>query len=169
MAAQENRGGMRPTAPQNNPNRVSATGGNGQAGDKARKAMQLRPSGGGQYGATKALEQQRTSAPGVRSTAPAAAGGPRPMRISAAELGPMVGITAPSVRETEDITTGSLANPVGMMTPGPEALTLPGGGMGDAKFSANINAYYPILAYISGRDDTSEDTRQIINTLMRAI
>ena len=162
-------GGNRPTARQNNPMSVSATGGNGQAGDKARKAMQLRPSGGGQYGATQALTQQAAGAPGVKSTAPAAAGGARPMRIPASELGPMPGITDPTMRETEDITTGSLANPVGMMTPGPEALTLPGGGQGDAKFAANMNAYYSVLAYISGRDDTSEDTRQIINTLMRAI
>lgn len=162
-------GGNRPTAPQNNPMKVSATGGNGQAGDKARKAMQLRPSGGGQYGATKALTQQIREGGEVKSTAPAAAGGARPMRIPMSELGAATGITEPSTRTDEDITTGSLANPVGMMTPGPEALTLPGGGQGDAKFAANINAYYPILAYISGRDDTSEETRQIINTLMRAI
>lgn len=162
-------GGNRPTARQNNPMSVSATGGNGQAGDKARKAMQLRPSGGGQYGATQALNQQMAGAPGVKSTAPAAAGGARPMRIPASELGPMPGITDPTARGTEDITTGSLANPIGMMTPGPEALTLPGGGQGDTKFAANMNAYYSVLAYISGRDDTSEDTRQIINTLMRAI
>lgn len=159
-------GGNRPTARQNNPMSVSATGGNGQAGDKARKAMQLRPSGGGEYGATQALTQQAAGAPGARTTAPAAA---RPMRIPTSELGPMPGITAPTMRGEEDITTGSLANPVGMMTPGPEALTLPGGGQGDARFAANMNAYYSVLAYISGRDDTSEDTRQIINTLMRAI
>lgn len=165
----ENRGGMRPTAPQNNPANISATGGAGQSGEKARKAMQLRPSGGGQYGATKALAEQMSGAPGARSTAPAAAGGARPMRIPLSELGAMPSITEPTARENEDITTGSLANPIGMMTPGPEALTLPGGGMGDAKFANNINAYYPILAYIAGRDDTSEDTRQIINTLMRAI
>lgn len=154
---------------QYNPNKISPMGGNGQSGKKAEKAMQLRPSGGGVSGATKALTEQISGAPGVKSTAPAAAGGARPMRIPMSELGPMPGITEPSARQNEDITTGSLANPVGMMTPGPEAVTRPGGGLGDAKFANNINAYYPILAYISGRDDTSEDTRQIINTLMRAI
>lgn len=154
---------------QYNPNKISAMGGNGQSGKKAEKAMQLRPSGGGVSGATKALTEQISGAPGVASTAPAAAGGPRPMRISAAELGPIQGITDPTMREDEDITTGSLANPVGMMTPGPEALTLPGGGMGDAKFKSNMDAYYSVLSYVSGRDDTSEDTRYIISTLMRAI
>ncbi len=54
------------------------------------------------------------------------------------------------------------------MTPGPEALTLPGGGQGDARFQSNIDSYYSVLAYIQGRDDTSEDTRQVINALMRA-
>lgn len=165
----ENRGGNRPTAQKNNPMSVSPLGGDGQSGKKAQKAMQLRPSGGGAYGATQALSQQMAGAPGVKSTAPAAAGGPRPLRIPASELGPMPGITDPSLRAGEDITTGSLANPVGMMTPGPESLTLPGGGQGDAKFAANMNAYYSVLSYISGREDTSEDTRQIINTLMRAI
>lgn len=169
MATQENRGGNRPTSPQNNPNRISATGGTGQSGEKARKAMQLRPSGGGQYGATKALQQQAEQGGNVRTTAPAAAGGPAPMRVPASSMAPLPSITEPSMRETEDITTGSLANPVGMMTPGPEALMLPGGGVGDTKFSANMQSYYPLLAYISGRDDTSEDTRQILNTLMRAI
>jgi len=154
---------------QYNPNKISAMGGNGQSGKKAEKAMQLRPSGGGVSGATKALTEQISGAPGVASTAPAAAGGPRPMRISAAELGPIQGITDPTMREDEDITTGSLANPIGMMTPGPEALTLPGGGMGDAKFKSNMDAYYSVLSYVSGRDDTSEDTRYIISTLMRAI
>ena len=154
---------------QYNPNKISATGGNGQSGKKAQKAMQLRPSGGGQYGATRALTQQIQQGGNVVSTAPAAAGGPRPMRIPASELGPMGGITDVSARENEDITTGSLASPVGMMTPGPEALTLPGGGMGDAKFDANISAYYPVISYITSRDDTSEDTRQILNLLMRGI
>lgn len=69
-------GGMRPTAPQNNPMKVSATGGNGQSGDKARKAavkaQQLRPSGGGEYGATQALTSQIQEGGNVRTTAPAA-------------------------------------------------------------------------------------------------
>lgn len=167
MATQENRGGANGGS-QYNPNKISPMGGNGQSGKKAEKAMQLRPSGG-TYGATKALTEQIQAGGNVRTTATAAAGGPRPMRIPASELGALPGITDTSMRENEDITTGSLASPIGMQTPGPEALTLPGGGVGDTKFQANMNAYYPIIAYIAGRDDTSEDTRQILNTLMRAI
>lgn len=155
--------------PQYNPNKISPMGGNGQSGNKAVKAMQLRPSGGGVSGATQALTQQLAGAKGVVSTAPAAQGGPRAMRIPASELGPLPGITDASQRMNEDITTGSLANPVGTTTPGPEALMLPGGGLGDSKFKSNMESYYSVLAYISGRDDTSEDTRYIISTLMRAI
>lgn len=165
----ENRGGFRPTADQNNIGKISATGGAGNSGKKAQKAMQLRPSGGGQYGATQALTQQIQQGGNVKSTAPAAAGGPVAMRIGMGELGALTGITEPTMRENEDITAGTPVNPVGMTTPGPEALTLPGGGAADMKFKANIEAYYPIIAYISSRDDTSEDTRQILNTLMRAI
>jgi hypothetical protein len=169
VATTENRGGMRPTAGQNNPNKISFNGGNGQSGKKAAKAMQLRPSGGGASRATQALTQQMSGAPGVITTATATQGGPRSLRIPASEFAPTVGIGDPSSRGEEDITTGSLANPVGMMTPGPEALMLPGGGMNNANFDSSIQSYYPILAYISSRDDTSEDTRLVINALMRAI
>ena len=162
-------GGFRPTASQNNPTSISATGGNGQSAKKAQKAMQLRPSGGGGYGATKALTDTIRQGGGVVSTAPAAVGGPRPMRIPASELEQLPNIGAPSGRADEDITTGSLGNPVGMTTPGPEALTLPGGGMGNVKFDNNIQAYYPVISYINSREDTSEDTRQVLNLLMRGI
>jgi len=150
---------------QYNPNKISAMGGDGQSGKKAAKAMELRPSGGGAKGATQALTQQIAGAKGVVGTAPAAV----KMNVQPEQVNPLVGITAPSGRSEEDITAGSIANPVGMVTPGPESLMLPGGGAGDAKFNNNIQAYYPVIAYISGRDDTSEDTRQILNTLMRGI
>ena len=151
--------------PQYNPNNISANGGAGQSGKNAQKAMQLRPSGGGQYGATKALNQQIQQGGNVKTTAPAAAN----VSIPQIPLSPLTSITEPSARPQEDITTGSLANPPGMTTPGPEALSMPGGGVQDMNFKRNIEAYYPVIAYISGRSDTSEDTRQILNTLMRAI
>jgi len=166
VATTENRGGDRPTAGQNNPYKISGIGGNGQSGKKAQKAMRLRPSGGS-YGATKTLNEQIQQGGNVTRTASAVGGSP--VRIAPSQMAPMIGITDPSTRETEDITTGSLANPVGMMTPGPEALTLPGGGLGDANFDSSIQTYYPILAYISSRNDTSQDTRLVINALMRAI
>jgi hypothetical protein len=74
-------GGYRPTAEQNNPMSVSATGGNGQSGNRAReaavKAQQLRPSGGGEYRATQALTSQIQEGGNVKTTATAANPQPR--------------------------------------------------------------------------------------------
>ena len=68
-------GGMRPTAPQNNPMSVSATGGNGQSGkfvaEKAAKAAQLRMSGLPR-GENTAMAQQISEGGNVATTAPAA-------------------------------------------------------------------------------------------------
>ena len=68
-------GGMRPTAPQNNPMSVSATGGNGQSGkfvaEKVAKATQLRPTGFAQ-GENKAMAQQMSEGGNVVTTANAA-------------------------------------------------------------------------------------------------
>jgi hypothetical protein len=57
----ENRGGMRPTAPQNNPANVSATGGNGQSG---------RDYTGFAYGENQALAEQQASAPMAAAPGP---------------------------------------------------------------------------------------------------
>lgn len=83
-------GGMRPTAPQNNPANVSATGGNGQSGkfvaEKAAKAAQLRMSGLPQ-GENTAMAQQITEGGNVVTTASAAnpaseVPAPSPMNIA---------------------------------------------------------------------------------------
>ena len=54
----ENRGGMRPTAPQNNPANISATGGAGQSGTQPARYMS-----GLAYGQGQAQMAQQTSAP----------------------------------------------------------------------------------------------------------
>jgi hypothetical protein len=68
-------GGNRPTAQQNNPMSVSATGGNGQSGkfvaEKVAKATQLRPSGFPQ-GQNLAMAQQISEGGNVATTANAA-------------------------------------------------------------------------------------------------
>ena len=58
MAGNENSGGNRPTAPQNNPANISATGGAGQSGTQAAKYIPGMPYGQGQE-----LMAQQTSAP----------------------------------------------------------------------------------------------------------
>lgn len=93
-------GGYRPTAEQNNPMSVSATGGDGQSGkfvaEKAAKAAQLRPSGGGEPGATQALTQQIQEGGNVATTASAANPAsdiPNPM--SAGGIASMLGAVSP--------------------------------------------------------------------------
>jgi hypothetical protein len=73
MAGNENSGGMRPTAPQNNPANVSATGGNGQSG-------QPKPGYTGfGYGENSALDAQAGAAKMQKAAAPTAAPAPASM------------------------------------------------------------------------------------------
>jgi hypothetical protein len=58
--APENRGGMRPTAPQNNPANISATGGNGQSGRATQPAKYI---AGMPYGEGQATMTQQMGAP----------------------------------------------------------------------------------------------------------
>jgi hypothetical protein len=58
--APENRGGMRPTAPQNNPANISATGGNGQSGRATQPARYI---AGMPYGEGEATMAQQMGAP----------------------------------------------------------------------------------------------------------
>jgi hypothetical protein len=70
MAGNENSGGMRPTAPQNNPANVSATGGNGQSG-------QAKPGYTGfPYGENGALDAQAGAAKMQQAPSPSAAPAP---------------------------------------------------------------------------------------------
>ena len=88
MQPTDNRGGYRPTAPQNSPMNISATGGNGQSGTQAARYIPGLP-----YG-----EGQQTYATQV--AAPMA--GPSPIE----GLPPVVGLTEPTQRPEEPITAG---------------------------------------------------------------
>jgi len=59
-APMDNRGGYRPTAPQNNPANVSATGGNGQSGRATQPAKYI---AGMEYGEGQATMAQQMGAP----------------------------------------------------------------------------------------------------------
>jgi hypothetical protein len=108
----ENRGGMRPTAPQNNPANVSATGGAGQSGTQAPRYISGMP-----YGQGQATMQQQQSAPMA---------GPTPTAQSSAVTGmplmpSITPLTAPTDRPNEPITAGMDFG----AGPGSEALNLP--------------------------------------------
>jgi hypothetical protein len=108
----ENRGGMRPTAPQNNPANVSATGGAGQSGTQAPRYISGMP-----YGQGQATMQQQQSVPMA---------GPTPTAQSSAVTGmplmpSITPLTAPTDRPNEPITAGMDFG----AGPGSEALNLP--------------------------------------------
>ena len=103
MAGNKNSGGFRPTAPQNNPANVSATGGAGQAGTQGAKYIPGLP-----YGEGQATMQQQMSAPMAGPTA-------------APALPAVTPLTAPTERPTEPLTAGMDFG----AGPGSEALNLP--------------------------------------------
>lgn len=105
MAGNKNSGGFRPTAPQNNPANVSATGGAGQSGTQPARYISGLP-----YGEGQATMQQQMSAPMAGPNAPAS-----PM------LPAITPLTAPTERPTEPLTAGMDFG----AGPGSEVLNLP--------------------------------------------
>lgn len=108
-APQENRGGMRPTAPQNNPANVSATGGAGQSGTQAAKYMP-----GLEYGQGKVNMAVQQAAPLAGPNTPTA-------ESTTPMLPSLTPLTAPTERPNEPMTTGMDFGPGA----GSEALNLP--------------------------------------------
>ena len=97
MAETENRGGMRPTAPQNNPANVNGLGGNGQSGN-------IDYTGFG-YGMNKAVNEQRQAAPIKSDTA-------RVVPVEAQQLPPVVPLDAPTQRPTKSNVVASATRSV---------------------------------------------------------
>lgn len=148
MAEQENRGGFRPTAPQNNPMNINPMGGNGQSGMNTDYT-------GFAYGQNKAVNEQRKAAPMAGTTAPASG------RAEAANLvqTPLVPLDAPTQRPDEPITFGADAGP----GPGSEVLNLPQGvGMGQ-EVDSGIQAIRAM--YLN--DPRNQDLRRILELVDR--
>jgi hypothetical protein len=108
----ENRGGFRPTAPQNNPANVSATGGAGQSGTQPARYI----SGLG-YGQGQETMNQQQSAPMAGPNKPSASTG-NPLE---AMVSPLTSLSAPTERPGEPMTTGMDFGPGA----GSEVLNLP--------------------------------------------
>jgi hypothetical protein len=147
----ENRGGMRPTAPQNNPANVSGTGGAGQSG---------RAASGYAYGMNKQINEQAASAPMAKAPRPTAP----PMNVAPTPR-PVTPITAPSMNPDEPITAGV---DIGA-GPGSTALLLPNDEVNQAEFNKSIESYYPVLSYIASRPNTSPETRRVLSSLMNGL
>ena len=149
--AVENRGGMRPTAPQNNPANVSGTGGAGQSG---------RVASGYAYGMNKQINEQAAAAP-LAKAAPMAA---RSMNV-APQLPPVTPLTDPTMNPDESVMAG-----INMGAgPGAEALMLPNMNDSSAEFNKSISSYYPVLSYIASRPNTSPETRRTLAILMNEV
>jgi hypothetical protein len=106
----ERRGGFRPTAPQNNPANISATGGDGQSGTQSARYIS-----GLAYGEGQATMQQQQSAP---MAGPSQVEASSPLGATMPSVTPL---TAPTERPNEPLTTGMDFG----AGPGSEALNLP--------------------------------------------
>lgn len=139
--AQENRGGYRPTAPQNNPSNINPFGGNGQSGMNTDYT-------GFAYGQNKAVNEQRQAAPIKPS-----ADGTRPVPTTP-PMAPIIPLDAPTQRPDEPITAGV---DIGA-GPGSEILNLPQGiGMGP-----DVDTGIKTIRALYMRDPGNQDLRRIL-------
>lgn len=142
--AVENRGGMRPTAPQNNPSNVNGLGGNGQSGASANYT-------GFAYGMNKAVNEQRQAAP-IKPTDNARV-------VQAAPQEPdLIPLDAPTQRPNQPVTAGSALGPGG----GEEILGLPPISPVQ-EFDSGINAIRAL--YI--QDPNNQDLKRILEYVDR--
>lgn len=142
MAVNENRGGPRPTAPQNNPTNINPFGGNGQSGMNTDYT-------GFAYGVNKAINEQRAGAPMAKAA-------PTTQRGEARALvqEPMVTLSSPSMYPDRPVTYGADAGE----GPGTEALMLPQGvGTGET-VDSGIQAVRAMYL----RDPRNQDLRRIL-------
>lgn len=155
--AVENRGGMRPTAPQNNPANINPLGGNGQSGNGTQAPKYIPGMG---YGQGQATMRQQEGAPmaGPAPTPKAAA----PRVASTAPLAEPRSLTAPSDFPDEPITTGA---PIGD-TPGMESLMMPEPlpVVNDPDIEL-VREYFPVIELWAQQVDTSQGTKDYVNYL----
>ena len=143
----ENRGGMRPTAPQNNPANISATGGAGQSGTQPARYMS-----GLAYGQGQAQMEQQTAAPMAGNPVAAAA----PM-ATAPQMPQVVPLDAPTQNPNRPVTTGIDEGPGA----GPEALVLPA--MVPQQRQPDSSAQLVQALYL--QDPSNEDVRRMLEYL----
>lgn len=160
-------GGNRPTAGKNNMFKVSPTGGDGQSGkfvaEKMAKATQLRPSGGGESGATKSLTQQAAGAPGAVTTAQAAGSAGSSRRPSLGDIGQgarVVGISEETQNREEPIFAGTNL-PGGV---GPEGLYLPPQPTDNPELNEIIKIM-PAIEFWASQPDTPQSTKDYVRFL----
>lgn len=146
MAGNENSGGFRPTAPQNNPMNISATGGNGQSGTQPALYMS-----GLAYGQGQARMEQQTAAPMAGNPVASAAGStPQP------QMSKLTGLMQPSTDTTNPITYGADSGP----GPGSEILSLPSTAPG-----MNLDSSTQIVRVLYQMDPNNADLRRMMEVM----
>ena len=139
----ENRGGYRPTAPQNNPANISANGGNGQSGTQSAKYYSGLPYGQGQ--ATMAQQQAMPMA-----------GNPTPSM----QLPEALPINAPTTQPNTPITDGAQLG----AGAGTEALNLPKEQDNDVE-KQRLLSYLPALEAAAQSPNSSQAFRNYVRIL----
>lgn len=142
----ENRGGDRPTAPQNNPANISATGGAGQSGTQPSRYMS-----GLAYGQGQAQMEQQTSAPMAGNPVVTAT----PM-AAAPQMPQIIPIDAPTQYPDRPGTYGIDAGPGA----GSEVLSLPSM-VPQQKPDSSARLYQALYAV----DPSNEDIRRALEYL----
>lgn len=151
MAGNQNSGGFRPSAPQNNPANVSATGGNGQSGRQPARYIS-----GGTYGQGQELMNQQQGAPMAQAQTPTAG---RP-EFTPSNLPQVTPINAPTERPDEPVTTGIAMGPGA----GPEALMLPSAG-DTSEDKQRLLSYLPALESAALSPNSSQAFRNYVRVL----
>lgn len=145
MAGNQNSGGLRPSAPQNNPANVSATGGNGQSGQPKRYISGL------PYGQGQATMAQQSGAPMAKSSA-APSGMP--------SLGTLLDDTN---NPSEPITAGV------DFGPGPGSSALPKNIDANTRPDENrmiVDKYMPVLLQAAKLSDAPDSFKRFVNYLL---
>jgi hypothetical protein len=150
VAGNENSGGNRPTAPQNNPANISATGGAGQMAKQAPKYIPGMKSMGSTGVETMA---QQSAAP--------LSGGPAPT----SGLPPVTQITEPSMFPDENVMNGAALGGGA----GPEALSnLPKQPSSDPDIEM-ARMYFPAIEYWASQPGSSQGTKDYVQYLKTII
>jgi len=149
MAVNENRGGYRPTAPQNNPMNINPMGGDGQSGMNTDYT-------GFAYGQNKAVNEQRKAAP---ISAPAPTSGRA--EAAAATFQPLTTLDMPTQYPNMPDTAGANAG----AGPDESVLMLPQGvGMGP-----NVDSGIQAVRAMYLRDPRNQDLRRILEIVDQQI
>lgn len=152
MAGNENSGGFRPTAPQNNPANISATGGNGQSG-------QANPGYTGfAYGQNGALEAQAGAAKMEKAPSPTGVSAP-----AAPSMASLLGGLMPLDAESQDDRPISDGVDVGR---GRGSEALPPALNSDTRITENIDLmkkYLPDLIDAARLEGAPDSYKRLVN------